>query len=53
MFINLLCDKHIVDNIEKGKGINFLRVFIGYIQNGERQIPHFLIFRCGITHLIY
>ena len=49
----LPCDKHIVDIIKNGKGIISSRVFNGYIQNGRRQIPQYLIFRCGMTHLNY
>ena len=48
---NLRCDKHIVDIIETGKGIIFLRVFNGYIHISKRQIPQYLIFRCGMNHL--
>ena len=28
-----------------------MRVFIGFIQNTKKQIPHYLIFRCGMTNL--
>ena len=31
----------------------FLKVFNGYIQNNKKQIPQYLIFRCGMTHLNY
>ena len=50
---NLPCDKHIVDINKNGKGIISLKVFNGYIQNGNRQIPRYLIFRSGMTHLKY
>ena len=30
-----------------------MRVFIGYINNGKKQIPEYFIFRCGMTHLYY
>ena len=50
---NLPCDKLIVDIIKNGKGIISSRVFNGYINNGKKQIPQYLIFRCGMTHLIY
>ena len=30
-----------------------LRVFKGYIQNGKRQIPQYLLFRCGMAHLYF
>ena len=30
-----------------------MRIFNGYIQNNQKQIPQYLIFRCGMTHLIY
>ena len=30
-----------------------LRIFNDYIQNGKGQIPQYLIFRCGMTHLNY
>ena len=49
---NLPC-VHIVDNIKSGKGTLFMRVFNGYIQNKKKQNPEHLIFRCGMTHLIY
>ena len=50
---NLPFDKHIVDIIKNGKGIISLRVFNGCVYNGKKQIPQFLIFRCGMTHLNY
>ena len=51
---NLPCDKHIVgDIIKNGKGIISLKIFNGYIYNGKKQIPQYLHFRCGMTHLNY
>ena len=50
---NLPCDKHIVNIIKNGKGVISLKVFNGYIQNNNKQIPQYLIFRCGMTHLNY
>ena len=51
---NLRCDKHIVgDIIKNGKGIISMKIFNGYIYNGKKQIPQYLIFRCGMTHLNY
>ena len=50
---NLPCVKHIFDIVKNGKGINTLWVFNGYIYNGKKQIPQYLIFRCGMTHLKY
>ena len=51
---NLPCDKHIVgDIIKNGKGIISMKVFNGYLYNGKKQIPQYLIFRCGMTHLKY
>ena len=51
---NLPCDKHIVgDIIKNGKGIISLKIFNGYIYNSRKQIPQYLIFRCGMTHLNY
>ena len=51
---NLRCDKHIVgDIIKNGKGIISMKIFNGYIYNGKKQIPQYLIFRCGIIHLNY
>ena len=47
IILNILpCDKHIVDIIKNGKGKIVLN---GYIQKGKRQIPRYLIFRCGMT----
>ena len=50
---NFPCDKHIVDIIKNGKGIISLKIFNAYIYNGKKQIPQYLIFRCGMTHLNY
>ena len=50
---NLLCDKHICDIIINGKSIKSLSVFNGYIQNIKKQIPQYLIFRCGVIYLNY
>ena len=50
---NLRCDKHIVDIIKNGKGIIKLKVFNGLIYKNNKQIPQYLIFRCGMTHLNY
>ena len=49
---NLLCDKHVVDIIKKGKGIIELKVFNGFIKK-KKQIPQYLHFRFGMTHLNY
>ena len=50
---NLRCDKHIVDIIKNGKGIISFKMFNGYIEKKKKQIPQYLIFRCGVTHLNY
>ena len=51
---NLPCDRHIVgDIIKNGKSIIELKVFNGYIYKNNKQIPKYLHFRCGMTHLIY
>ena len=50
---NLPCVKHIVDFIKIGKGTISLKIFNSYIQKVEIQIPQYLNFRCGKTHLIY
>ena len=51
---NLPCDRHIVgDIIKNGKGIIELKVFNGYIYKNNKQIPQYLHFRCGMTHLNY
>ena len=36
MLNNVPCDKHIVDNIKNGKGLIYMRVFNGYIQNNKK-----------------
>ena len=48
---NLPCDKHINDIIKNGKGIISLKIFNGYIAKNNKEIPQYLIFRCGMTHL--
>ena len=50
---NLPCDKHIVDITKNGKGIFSMENFNGYIQNIKKQIPQYLLFRCGMTCLNY
>ena len=50
---NLPCDKHIVDIIKNGKGIIELKVYNGLIHKINKQIPQYLHFRCGMTHLNY
>ena len=51
---NLPCDRHIVgDIIKNGKGIIELKIFNGYIYKNNEQIPQYLHFRCGMTHLNY
>ena len=51
---NLPCDRHIVgDIIKNDKGIIELKVFNGYIYKNNKQIPQYLHFRCGMTHLNY
>ena len=51
---NLPCDRHIVgDSIKNGKGIISLKIFNGYIEKNKKQIPRYLHFRCGMTHLNY
>ena len=50
---NLRCDKHIVDIIKNGKGTISMEVFNGLIYKNNKQIPQYLIFRCGMTHLNY
>ena len=51
---NLRCDKHIVgDIIKNGKGIIELKIFNGLIYKNNKQIPQYLHFRCGMTHLNY
>ena len=46
---NLPGDKHNVEFNKNGKGIVSLTVFNGYIDNGEKQIPPYLISRSGMT----
>ena len=51
---NLPCDRHVVgDIIKNGKGIIELKVFNGYTYKNNKQIPQYLHFRCGMTHLNY
>ena len=50
---NLACDKHIVDIIKSAKGIIKLNLINGYIERNKKQIPQYLHFRCGLTHLNY
>ena len=51
---NLPCDRHIVGNIIKnGKGIISLKIFNGKIEKNKKQIPQYLIIRCGMTYLNY
>ena len=47
---NLPCDKHIVDINKNGKGIISLKIFNGYFEK-KKQIPQYLIFGSGMTHL--
>ena len=49
---NLLCDKKIV-NIKKRKGISQINEFNGYIEKKKKQVPQYLHFRRGLTHLNY
>ena len=50
---NLRCDKLISNIIKNGKGIIKLKVFNGLTYKNKKQIPQYLIFRCGMTHLNY
>ena len=50
---NLPCDKRIVNIIKNGKGIIEVKVFNGYTEKNKKQIPQYLHFRCGMTHLKY
>ena len=51
---NLPCDRHIVgDIIKNGKGIIEMKVFNGLVYKNNKQIPQYLFFRCGMTHLNY
>ena len=47
------CDKRIVNIIKNGRGIIELKVFNGNIEKTKKQIPQYLHFRCGVTHLNY
>ena len=54
IFNNLPCDRHIVgDIIKNGKGIIEMKIFNGLIYKNNKQIPQYLRFRCGMTHLNY
>ena len=48
---NLSCDKRIVNNFNKGKGIFEFKVFNGYVEKNKKQIPQYFHFRFGMTHL--
>ena len=48
---NLPCDKRIVNIIKNGKGNIELKVFNGDIEKNKKQIPLYIHFRCGMTHL--
>ena len=50
---NLPCDTHIVDVIKNAKSINSLKIFNIYIEKNKKQIPQYIIFRRGMTHLNY
>ena len=50
---NLHCDKYIVNISKNGKGIKELKVFNGYFEKIEKQIPQYLHFRCGMTYFKY
>ena len=51
---SLPCDKHIVDSSKNGKKFISLRVFNGYLYNAKKKhFPQYLIFRCGMTLLIF
>ena len=47
----MACDKRIVNIIKNGKGIIELKAFNGNIEKNKKQIPHYVHFRCGMTHL--
>ena len=49
----IILNKHIVHVIKNGKGVIELKVFNGYIAKNNKQIPQYLHFRCGMTHLNY
>ena len=42
-----------MNKIKNGKGVIELKIFNGYIEKNEKQIPQYLHFRCGMTHLNY
>ena len=48
---NLRCDKLISNIIKNAKGIIKLKVFNGLLYKNNKQIPQYLLFRCGMTHL--
>ena len=50
---NLDCDKHIVDIIKNGTGNTELKVINGLTLENNKQIPQYLNFLCGMTHLNY
>ena len=50
---NLPCDKNIVNIMKNGKGIISLKIFNGYMDKNNMQIPQYLTVRCGMTHLNY
>ena len=50
---NIPCDKRVVNIIKNGKGVIKLEVFNGYIGKNKKQIPQYVHFRCGMTHLFY
>ena len=50
---NLPCNKRIVDIIKNGRGIISMKLLKGYIQNNKKQIPQYIKFGCGMTHLNY
>ena len=49
---NLDSDKRIVIIVKNGKIVIKMKVFNGYIEKNKIQIPQYLHFRCGMTHLI-
>ena len=44
-------DRRAVDLIKNRKCINWLKLFKGYIQSKKMQVPQYLFFRYGMTHL--
>ena len=50
---NLTCDKRIVNIRKNFRKIIELKVLNGYIEKNKKQIPQYLHFRCGMTHLNY